>query len=141
MLRVDAPPAAGGARKATADVAWDFAPAAAGQDAPLLRRGVSELVLLGGDSAHAKTYRVVVPEGVPGFVVEQHNDTRSDVDLYVRRDLPPDVPERDADWLGITTGPEERLVVGGVRPLVAGIYYLQVGIYAEGPVLAGVTLR
>lgn len=138
-LRVEAA-SAGGLRKATAEVTWEFAPVAAGKDVPYLKRGTSELVLLGGDSPHTKTYRVLVPEGVPGFVVAQHNDTRSDVDLYVRRDLPPDVPERDADWLGITTGPEERLVVGGVRPLVAGTYYVQVGIYAEGPVLAAVTL-
>lgn len=140
-LEVRPAPGLAPARKVTTEVAWEFPPVPAPTDAPVLRPGQAELVLLGGDSPHARLYRVVVPEGEAGFVLEEHNDARADVDLYVRRDAPPEVPERDAEWLGIAGSTAERLVVRGERPLAAGTYFVQVSIYAEGPVLASVLLR
>lgn len=140
-LALEPAPGEPGPRKVSVDVAWEFAPPPSATEAPPLLAGTTELVLLGGDSPHTRTFRVDVPEGVPGFVVEQHNDAHADVDLYARRDAPPEIPEHDADWLGITTGPEERLVVAGVNALLAGRYFVEVSLYVEGPVVAGVTLR
>lgn len=129
------------ARRLTLDVAWEFPPLPAPTDAPWLTAGSAEVVVLGGDSPHARLYRVDVPAGRLGFVLEEHNDAHADVDLYVRRDAPPEVPERDAEWLGIRTSATERLVVRGARPLVPGTYFVQVGIYAEGPVMTSLLLR
>ncbi len=129
------------ARKVTTEVAWTFPPLPQPSDAPLLSAGRAELVLLGGDSPHARLYRVEVPPGTGGFLLEEHNDARADVDLYVRRDAPPEVPERDADWLAVSSAPAERLVVRGQRALAPGTFFVHVSIYAEGPVLSSLELR
>jgi S1-C subfamily serine protease len=134
-----APP--GPARKVTAEVSWTLPPVPAPSDAPLLQPGKAQLVLMGGDSPHARLLRVVVPEGWQGFSIEEHNDAKADVDLYVRRDAPPENPENDADWLAVTSSSAERIVVAGQRPLAPGTYFVHVSIYVEGPVLSSLALR
>ena len=134
-----APP--GPARKVTAEVGWTLPPVPAPSDAPLLKPGQAQLVLMGGDSPHARLFRVQVPEGWLGFSIEEHNDAKADVDLYVRRDAPPEKPENDADWLAVTSSSAERIVVAGQRPLAPGTYFVHASIYVEGPVLSSLALH
>jgi S1-C subfamily serine protease len=122
-------------------VAWILPALSTPSDAPLLKADHAQLLLLGGDASCVKLFRVEVPEGWGGFVLEEHNDAKADVDLYVRRDAPPDVPEEDAEWLAVTSNGSERLVVAGHRALPAGVYFVQASTYVPGPVLASLVLR
>jgi S1-C subfamily serine protease len=124
-----------------AEVEWILPKLAAPSDAPLLKPEAAQLLLLGGESPRSKLFRVEVPEGWGGFVVEEHNDAEADVDLYVRRDAPPERPEEDADWMAVTSAETERLVVAGQRPLAPGTYFVQAGTYEAGPIVSSLVLR
>ncbi|HEX5634375.1 MAG TPA: hypothetical protein VFX50_14140, partial [Gemmatimonadales bacterium] len=133
-----ATPGSGGV---TAEVAWILPAIATPSDAPLLRPEQAQLLLLGGEVSRVQLFRVEVPEGWGGFSLEEHNDAKADVDLYVRRDAPPEGPEEDAEWLAVTSSGSERLVVAGQRPLPAGVYFVQASTYVQGPVLASLVLH
>ncbi len=114
------------ARRVTAQARWDVGPGRTPPMAsdPLLEQGQPLTFVMGGKEPDVRHLRVVVPRGTQGFSLEAEEESGADVDLYVRRGRPIDDGVQDAEWLGLTTGSRERLVVGGSEPLPPGTYYV-----------------
>lgn len=108
---------------------------------PILRAGEPLTLGLGGDW-HPVLRRVQIPveRSISGFEVEAENGAGADVDLYLRRSSPIATGAGDADYMALSTGPRERLLVGGVRELPKGTYYLEV-VLVDGCGPVSVTLR
>ena len=110
---------------------------------PVLRPDDPVPVLLGGTARSSiQRFRIEVPSDTRGFVVEAANARGADVDIFVRRGTPTRIEDEDAQWLGISTSPLERVVVAGEEPLRRGIYHAEVVLLEnDRPVEVVVTLR
>jgi len=88
----------------------------------------SSLSLVLGESADdvARMVRIPVARGTGGFIVEASTEAGADVDLYVRRGRPLRLGDRDADYFALTCSNQERVIVGGARPLAEGTYYCEI---------------
>ena len=113
----------------TARVTWSFKggfilprPAS-----PILEAGVELPVLMGGPSnGSVQPLRIAVDEDSRGFLLEARTVSGVNVDLYVRRGMVPHRRDEDAEWLGLSVGQEERVVVAGHDRLAPGIYHAEV---------------
>jgi len=110
---------------------------------PLLEPGRDLPVLMGGPSnGSVQPIRISVDEGTAGFVLDADTDSGANVDLYVRRGLAPYRRDEDAEWLGLSVGMQERVVVAGKAPLPKGIYHAEVLLVDdEKPVEVRVSVR
>ncbi len=118
----------------------DGAEMSPGRD-PVLHAGEPLTVGLGGDwHPVLRRIRIPVERIVAGFEVEAENSAGADVDLYLRRSSPIATGAGDADYLALSSGPRERLLVGGMRELPKGTYYLEV-VLVDGCGPVSVTLR
>ncbi len=108
-----------------------------------LKPGTPMPFLLGGEqNGDSQRFRVVVPTGWRGFVLEAANARGLDADIYVRRGQPPQHEDEDADWVGLSTAPVEHVVVGGTDPLEPGLYHGEVVLLEnENPAEVVVTLK
>ena len=94
---------------------------------PILEPGVKLPVLMGGPSnGSVQPLRISVGENSRGFVLEASTASGANVDLYVRRGLVPHRRDEDAEWLGLSVGQAERVVVAGYDRLTPGIYHAEV---------------
>jgi hypothetical protein len=91
-----------------------------------LEPAVEEEFAIGGDAAHERSWRLEVPPGTSAFVVSLVADEGADLDVYVRRGAPMRLNDEEADYIALTSGREERLVVGGESPIPPGSYYVDV---------------
>lgn len=124
-----------------ATLAWAAPSPADSSDAAPLGPGRPQVLRMGGSAPSEREWRVDVPAGWRGFTLTALNDADEDLDLYVRRGEPMESPEQDADWMAITSSGEERLVVGGLRELAPGPYFVRATLVGEGPVVCSVTLQ
>ena len=90
--------------------------------APMVEFDQSLSVRLGGEGTAAWHFRVRVPEGTGGLVVEAHAANERDVDLFLNRGAMAPEDEESADYFSRTLKPMERLVAAGDRPLRPGVY-------------------
>ncbi len=129
----------------TARVTWSFKggfilprPAS-----PLLEPGTSLPVLMGGPSnGSVQPLRIAVDGGGRGFVLDARTTSGVNVDLYVRRGLVPHRRDEDAEWLGLSVGQKEKVVVAGHDALARGIYHAEVLLVDDDkPVEVVVTQR
>ncbi len=113
----------------TASLTWRFAEGFVlpRPPSPIIELGQSLPVLMGGSAnGSVQPVRIAVPEGRGGFVLGATSAAGVNVDLYVRRASPPRRRDEDAQWLGLSVGPSERVVVGGTDELPAGIYHAEI---------------
>ncbi len=110
---------------------------------PHLDVGTPLPFILGGrDGPDVRRLRIEVPKPIRGFVLEAANAYGRDVDIHVRRGIPPRHEDEDAQWLAMSTAPIERLVVAGTENLPAGTYHAEIVLLdPETPVEVIMTLR
>jgi hypothetical protein len=97
------------------------------EEVPIVRPGSSLTLLLGQpQDGGARMVRIPVARGTGGFIVEATTEPDADVDLYVRRGRPLRLGDRDADYFALTCSHQERVIVGGARPLAEGTYYCEI---------------
>jgi S1-C subfamily serine protease len=94
---------------------------------PILRPGVeTEIELGGGNCPEDADFRIVVPEGMPGFEVSVTADPGNDFDIYARLDAKAEGDDEEDDVYSLSTGEEDILLVGGERGVEAGTWYVNV---------------
>jgi len=96
-------------------------------DATPIHVGDSAKVRLGGPGGpEDHTWRLDLAADVPGLVITCAGAPGEDFDVYVRRGEVAATGEEDAEWFGVTSGPFERVHVGGEAGLPRGVYTLGV---------------
>jgi hypothetical protein len=88
------------------------------------------------------SYRIDVPEGASRMQVKVvSDDPKVDVDLYVRKDVPPEVVDGDvvADFASENETGNETITItnGSTPPLSAGTWYIAIGVYTTGSPATG----
>ena len=122
---------------------WDPGLSGTQPDAPrpVVRPGSTATITLGGpERPTTRTIRIPVAPRTGGIEIEARNSRGADVDLYVRRGQPLRAGDEDADYFALSSASTERIYVGGVRTLAAGLYYCEI-VLVEGKGPVNVTLR
>ena len=88
--------------------------------APTLRFDRPLTVRLGGDGAVSWNFRVDVPRGTSGFVIEATAQDDADVDLFANRGNKAPEDEENADYFSRTLDAVELLTVAGDRSVRPG---------------------
>lgn len=107
---------------------------------PVVMPGAAHTLTLGGGGPTARTVRIPVPDETGGIEIEAQTPDGVDVDLYARRGGPLQAGDEDADYFALSSAPVERLYLGGMNGLTAGMFWCEtVLVEGQGPVQ--VTLR
>ncbi len=109
---------------------------------PIVRPGESHTLALGGTGPTARTVRIPVDAQTGGIEIEARGPSGIDVDLYVRRGGPLEAGDQDADYFALSSSPIERLSLGGIQGLAAGMLWCEtVLVEGKGPVEVMLSVR
>ena len=126
------------------EASWtsSVAPTPSSDPQPLVLPGAEHQLTLGGAGPTARTVRIPVPEDTGGIEIEARTPAGSDVDLYVRRGGPLEAGDQDADYFALSNAPVERIYLGGIAGLQAGVYWCEVVLVeGQGPVSVNLRVR
>ncbi|MDF1700312.1 MAG: serine protease [Planctomycetota bacterium] len=109
---------------------------------PIVQPGSVHTLTLGGAGPSARTVRIPVPADTGGIEIEARTPNGADVDLYVRRGGPLEQGDEDADYFALSSAGVERLYMGGLSGLTAGMYWCEtVLVEGKGPVQVSLRVR
>ncbi len=109
---------------------------------PLVLPGTDLALTLGGAGPTSRTVRIPVPEATGGIEIEAQTPRGADVDLYVRRGGPLQAGDEDADYFALSNAPTERIYLGGIAGLAAGVYWCEIVLVeGQGPIKVNLRVR